>query len=59
MPEAKLPEPNRIPCAYQVVRYIPNLVRDEWVNIGVVLFDPASGQLLRRLLEEHRFRPPE
>jgi hypothetical protein len=52
MPEAKLPELNRIPCAYQVVRYIPNLVRDEWVNIGVVLFDPASGQVLRRLLEE-------
>ena len=55
MPEAKQPEPNRIPCAYQVVRYIPNLLRDEWVNIGVVLFDPASGQVLRRLLEETDF----
>jgi hypothetical protein len=55
MPEAKLPEPKRIPCAYHVVRYIPNLLRDEWVNIGVVLFDPASGQVLRRLLEETDF----
>jgi hypothetical protein len=55
MPEAKLPDPNRIPCAYRVVRYIPNLLRDEWVNIGVVLFDPASGQVLRRLLEETDF----
>ena len=55
MPEAKLPEPKRIPCAYQVVRYIPNLVRDEWVNIGVVLFDPASGQVLRRMMEEADF----
>jgi hypothetical protein len=55
MPEAKLPEPTRIPCAYRVVRYIPNLVRDEWVNIGVVLFDPASGQVLRRLLEDTDF----
>jgi len=55
MVEAKQPEPKRIPCAYQVVRYIPNLVRDEWVNIGVVLFDPASGQVLRRLLEETDF----
>jgi hypothetical protein len=55
MPEAKQPEPKRIPCAYRVVRYIPNLVRDEWVNIGVVLFDPASGQVLRRMLEETDF----
>ena len=40
------------PCAYHVVRYTPNLVRDEWVNIGVLLFDPASGRLLQRVVEE-------
>ena len=40
------------PCAYHVIRYMPNLVRDEWVNIGVLLFDPASGRMLRRLVEE-------
>ena len=40
------------PCAYHVVRYTPNLVRDEWVNIGILLFDPASGRLLQRLVEE-------
>jgi hypothetical protein len=40
------------PFAYHVVRYTPNLVRDEWVNIGILLFDPASGHLLQRLLEE-------
>ncbi len=40
------------PCAYHVVRYLPNLVRDEWVNIGIVLFDPANGHILRRLMEE-------
>lgn len=40
------------PCAYHVVRYMPNLVRDEWVNIGILLFDPASGRLVQRLVEE-------
>jgi Protein of unknown function (DUF3037) len=40
------------PCAYHVIRYMPNLVRDEWVNIGVLLFDPSSGRVLRRLVEE-------
>src|SRR5665213_252005 len=39
-------------CAYHVVRYVPNLVRDEWVNIGILLFDPANGRILRRLMEE-------
>ena len=47
-----MPETNLRPCAYHVVRYTPNLVRDEWINIGVVLFDPASGRVLRRLMEE-------
>jgi hypothetical protein len=39
-------------CAYHIVRYAPNLVRDEWINIGVVLFDPISGRVVRRLVEE-------
>lgn len=47
-------------CAYHVVRYQPNLVRDEWVNIGVLLFipgagpgrGPASGRVRQRWLEE-------
>ena len=30
----------------------PNLVRDEWVNIGILLFDPANGRILRRMMEE-------
>ena len=40
------------PLAYHIVRYMPNLVRDEWVNIGVLVFDPASGRVVRRLIEE-------
>src|SRR5258706_15293725 len=47
-----MPQPNVYPMAYHVVRYTPNLVRDEWVNIGILLFDPASGRVLRRLVEE-------
>jgi hypothetical protein len=40
------------PFAYRVVRYQPNLIRDEWVNIGVLLLDPASGRVRQRWLEE-------
>jgi hypothetical protein len=40
------------PCAYHVVRYQPNLIRDEWVNIGVLLEDAARNRLRARLIEE-------
>src|SRR5881409_427209 len=39
-------------CAYRILRYAPNLVRDEWVNIGVLVFDPATGERRLRLIEE-------
>jgi hypothetical protein len=39
-------------CAYRVLRYTPNLVRNEWVNIGVLVFDPVSGERRLRLIEE-------
>lgn len=38
--------------AYRVLRYTPNLVRDEWVNIGVLVFDPQTGERRLRLIEE-------
>jgi hypothetical protein len=38
-----MPDETLQPCAYHVVRYQPNLIRDEWVNIGVLLFIPADG----------------
>jgi len=38
--------------AYRVLRYTPNLVRDEFVNIGVLVFDPESGERRLRLIEE-------
>jgi hypothetical protein len=47
-------------CAYRILRYTPNLVRDEWVNIGVLLFDPGTGERRLRLIEDqeefHRVR---
>jgi hypothetical protein len=39
-------------CAYRILRYTPNLVRDEWVNIGVLVFDPRTGERRLRLMEE-------
>ena len=55
MPEEKLHS-----CSYHVVRYQPNLIRDEWVNIGVLLFipghgpaeGPSAGRVRQRWLEE-------
>jgi hypothetical protein len=38
-----MPEEMLKTCAYQIVRYQPNLVRDEWVNIGVLLFIPEDA----------------
>lgn len=48
-PESLQPERT---CAYRILRYTPNLVRDEWVNIGVLVFDPQSGERRLRLIEE-------
>lgn len=39
-------------CVYRILRYSPNLVRDEWVNIGVLVFDPRTGERRLRLIEE-------
>jgi hypothetical protein len=51
-----MPDETLQPCAYHVVRYQPNLIRDEWVNIGVLLFipegGPAAGRVRQRWLEE-------
>lgn len=39
-------------CAYHLLRYVPNLVRDEWVNIGVLVFNPKTGERRLRMIEE-------
>ena len=38
--------------SYRVLRYTPNLIRDEWVNIGVVLEDAKKQRARARLIEE-------
>jgi hypothetical protein len=47
-----MPETNRTTLTYRVLRYTPNLVRDEWVNIGVLLEDPQKRRARARLIEE-------
>ena len=47
-----MPDESLVICAYHVVRYHPNLIRDEWVNIGVLLLDPATGRVRQRWIEE-------
>jgi hypothetical protein len=39
-------------CSYRIVRYVPNLLRDEWLNVGVVLHDRARNRVLSRFLAE-------
>ena len=38
--------------SYRILRYTPNLVRDEWVNVGVLLEDPVRRRVRARLIEE-------
>src|SRR5580698_1658172 len=37
---------------HRILRYVPNLLRDEWVNIGVLLYDPNTGERRLRLIQE-------
>lgn len=43
---------NLQPCAYRILRYAPNLVRDEWLNVGVALLDPARRRVRVRVIED-------
>ena len=40
------------PYVYRLLRYTPNPVRDEWVNIGVLVFDEKTGERRLRMIEE-------
>jgi hypothetical protein len=44
--------PGERSCVYRILRYTPNLVRDEWVNIGVLVYDEQTGERRLRLIEE-------
>jgi hypothetical protein len=52
-----MPEEMLLNCRYRVLRYVPNIIRDEWVNIGVLLeqFEEEGDIHLRaamRLIED-------
>lgn len=49
---AGIPPAPKGPVAYHVLRYVPNLVRDEWVNIGVLIFNSQTGERRLRLIED-------
>jgi hypothetical protein len=45
-----VPEELSLTCRYRILRYVPNLIRDEWVNVGVLLEEvPGEGALQARL----------
>lgn len=37
-----MPEETRLNCRYRILRYVPNLVRDEWVNVGILLEEVSN-----------------
>src|SRR5271154_7604677 len=37
---------------YRILRYVPNRLRDEWVNIGVLLEEASGARQAIRLIEE-------
>lgn len=45
-------DPKQTMLSYLVLRYVPNLVRDEWVNVGVILEDPRKQMARARLIED-------
>ena len=50
--EDAIPQPPEQALAYHILRYVPDLVRDEWVNIGVLVFNPETGERRLRLIED-------
>jgi len=48
-----MPEETGNTFRYRVLRYTPNLIRDEWVNIGVLLEEVNGARRAVRLVEEN------
>jgi hypothetical protein len=51
MPGSEAGSPEKL-FEYRILRYTPNLVRDEWVNIGVLLFDTSTRERRLRVIED-------
>jgi Protein of unknown function (DUF3037) len=50
-PVATDEEPKNV-FEYRILRYMPNQLRDEWVNIGVLLQETSGARRAMRLIEE-------
>jgi hypothetical protein len=42
----------RTQCEFQLIRYVPDPVRNEFVNIGVLLRSAAGGESLLRFTRD-------
>lgn len=47
-----MPETELQPYAYRIVRLVPNLAREEFVNLGVLLISPKLNRLEARFVSE-------
>lgn len=47
-----MPEEKKHTLQFRIVRYTPNLIRDEWANIGVILEEPAGSRRAARIIED-------
>lgn len=47
-----MPNEPREEFRYRILRYTPNLIRDEWLNVGVVVEDAAGSRYAARFIEE-------
>jgi hypothetical protein len=45
-------ETNPQTLSYRILRYTPNLIRDEWINVGVLLANPADTRIEARLIAQ-------
>ncbi len=46
-----MPDEPRNMLRFRVLRYLPNLIRDEWVNVGVLLEEISGPRRVMRLIE--------
>ncbi|HXQ26153.1 MAG TPA: DUF3037 domain-containing protein [Candidatus Acidoferrales bacterium] len=47
-----MPEESKNTLRYRILRYTPNLIRDEWVNVGLLLEEVDGPRRAMRLIEE-------
>jgi hypothetical protein len=50
--EKAMREANPQTLSYRILRYTPNLIRDEWINVGVLLANPTEKRIEARLIAQ-------